>query len=107
MPTPEEFAEAQRARFEEELSDLLRIPSVGTLPAHREDMQRAAGWIADRLRRTGNDAANRQGRFGPGETARAGVGSAGQRSTFSRPIARTKDSRNRGSDGASAAGAGH
>jgi acetylornithine deacetylase/succinyl-diaminopimelate desuccinylase-like protein len=33
MLTPEEFAEAQRARFEEGLSDLLRIPSIRTLPA--------------------------------------------------------------------------
>ena len=56
MPTPEEFAEAQRARFVEELSDLLRIPSISTLPAHRENMQRAARWIADRPRRTGLDA---------------------------------------------------
>jgi acetylornithine deacetylase/succinyl-diaminopimelate desuccinylase-like protein len=56
MPTPAEFVEAQRARFEDELSDLLRIPSISTLPAHREDMQRAARWVADRLRTTGLDA---------------------------------------------------
>ncbi len=56
MPTPDEFAEAQRARFEEELCEVLRIPSISTLPAHREDMQRAARWIADRLRRAGLDA---------------------------------------------------
>jgi acetylornithine deacetylase/succinyl-diaminopimelate desuccinylase-like protein len=56
MPTPAEFVDSQRVRFEEELSDLLRIPSISTLPAHREDMQRAAQWIADHLRKTGLDA---------------------------------------------------
>ncbi len=56
MATPVEFAQEHRARFEEELSDLLRIPSISTLPAHREDMQRAARWVADRLRTIGLDA---------------------------------------------------
>ncbi len=56
MPTPAEFVETQRARFEEELSDLLRIPSISTLPSHREDMQRAARWVADRIRTAGLDA---------------------------------------------------
>ena len=56
MPVPAEFVESQRARFEDELSELLRIPSVSTLPAHREDLQRAARWVADRLRRAGLDA---------------------------------------------------
>ena len=37
----------------EELRALLRIPSVSTVPAHQEDVARAAGWIADRLRRAG------------------------------------------------------
>ena len=56
MPTPTEFVDAQRARFEEELSDLLRIPSVSTLPAHRDDMQRAARWVGDHLCAAGLDA---------------------------------------------------
>src|SRR5690242_15847051 len=56
MPRPAEFVESQRARFEDELSDLLRIPSVSTLPAHRKDMQRAARWVADHLRRADLDA---------------------------------------------------
>lgn len=55
MATPVEFAQEHRARFEEDLSDLLRIPSISTLPAHREDMQRAAQWVADRLRTIGLD----------------------------------------------------
>lgn len=56
MPVPAEFVESQRARFEDELSDLLRIPSISTLPEHREDMQRAAQWVADHLHRAGLDA---------------------------------------------------
>jgi len=50
MPTPVEFAETHRARFESELSDLLRIPSVSTLPEHRDDTRRAAHWVAEYLR---------------------------------------------------------
>jgi len=50
MPTPVEFADAHRARFESELSDLLRIPSISTLPEHRDDTRRAAHWLAEYLR---------------------------------------------------------
>jgi acetylornithine deacetylase/succinyl-diaminopimelate desuccinylase-like protein len=50
MPSPVEFADAHRARFESELSDLLRIPSVSTLPEHRDDTRRAAHWLAEYLR---------------------------------------------------------
>lgn len=35
------------------LLELVRIPSVSTLPAHREDMVTAAEWVADRFRRVG------------------------------------------------------
>lgn len=50
MPSPVEFADAHRARFESELTDLLRIPSVSTLPEHRDDTRRAAHWLAEYLR---------------------------------------------------------
>src|SRR5579864_7387996 len=50
MPTPVEFADTHRKRFESELSDLLRIPSISTLPDHRDDTRRAAHWIAEYLR---------------------------------------------------------
>lgn len=50
MPSPIEFADAHRARFESDLSDLLRIPSISTLPEHRDDTRRAAHWLAEYLR---------------------------------------------------------
>ncbi len=53
MPTPTEFVRERRARFEEELCDLLRIPSISTLPAHRTDVQAAARWVTDHLRTSG------------------------------------------------------
>jgi acetylornithine deacetylase/succinyl-diaminopimelate desuccinylase-like protein len=40
-------------RFLNELKDLLRIPSVSTLPQHKEDLLRAAQFLADELKRIG------------------------------------------------------
>ncbi|MCU1287280.1 MAG: peptidase [Acidobacteriales bacterium] len=42
-------------RFLNELKDLLRIPSVSTLPQHKEDVRRAAEFIANELKRIGMD----------------------------------------------------
>ena len=50
MPTPVEFADSHRSRFESELSDWLCIPSISTLPEHRPDLRRAAHWLAEYLR---------------------------------------------------------
>jgi acetylornithine deacetylase/succinyl-diaminopimelate desuccinylase-like protein len=47
------YEEANRARFRAELMELLRIPSISTLPAHKEDVRRAAAYVADHLRRAG------------------------------------------------------
>ncbi|MDP9038288.1 MAG: dipeptidase [Acidobacteriota bacterium] len=47
------FAQANRSRFVEELKALLRIPSISTDPARAPDVRRAAGCIADELRRIG------------------------------------------------------
>jgi acetylornithine deacetylase/succinyl-diaminopimelate desuccinylase-like protein len=44
---------ANQQRFLAELKDLLRIPSVSTLPQHKEDVLKAAKFIADDLRRMG------------------------------------------------------
>lgn len=48
-----EYAQQQRNRFLEDLKELLRIPSVSTLPEHRPDMERAAEWLRDRLENIG------------------------------------------------------
>ncbi|CAA9578427.1 MAG: Acetylornithine deacetylase/Succinyl-diaminopimelate desuccinylase and related deacylases [uncultured Thermomicrobiales bacterium] len=47
------FFAAERERHLAELADFLRIPSVSALPAHRDDMVRAAGWVAEQLRAAG------------------------------------------------------
>jgi acetylornithine deacetylase/succinyl-diaminopimelate desuccinylase-like protein len=46
-------ARANRERFVEQLSELLRIPSISTLPEHDGDCQRAAEWLAADLSRIG------------------------------------------------------
>jgi len=56
MTSPHEYVRAHSAGFEEELNELLRIPSVSTLPAHRADMLRAARWLVDHLRHIGMEA---------------------------------------------------
>ena len=47
------FVEKNQPRFLEELKDLLRIPSVSTLPEHKPDVQRAAAFVAESLKRAG------------------------------------------------------
>ena len=37
----------------DELSDWLRIPSVSTLPQHKADVERAAGWLAQKMTAVG------------------------------------------------------
>jgi acetylornithine deacetylase/succinyl-diaminopimelate desuccinylase-like protein len=48
-----EYARSQQQRFLNELKDLLRIPSVSTLEQHKVDVQRAAEFVANDLRRIG------------------------------------------------------
>src|SRR6266852_2879941 len=43
------FVRENQDRFLEELKSFLRIPSVSTLPEHRGDVKRAAGFVADSL----------------------------------------------------------
>ncbi|MFN3596022.1 MAG: dipeptidase [Rubricoccaceae bacterium] len=47
------YARAHADAFVAQLQDWLRIPSVSTDPAHAPDTRRAAGWLADDLRRIG------------------------------------------------------
>lgn len=48
---------ANQKRFLNELKDLLRIPSVSTLPQHKGDVRRAAQFIVDELKRIGFEKA--------------------------------------------------
>jgi len=48
-----EFARSNQRRFVEELKDLIRIPSISTLPEHASNVRRAAEFIAAELRRIG------------------------------------------------------
>jgi acetylornithine deacetylase/succinyl-diaminopimelate desuccinylase-like protein len=49
----QDFVHSNETRFLDELLDLLRIPSVSTLPEHKEDVARAAQFVADSLKRAG------------------------------------------------------
>jgi len=53
MSTLESYLSGQRQQLEDDLCELLRIPSVSADPAYREAVQQAAAWVADRLRRLG------------------------------------------------------
>jgi acetylornithine deacetylase/succinyl-diaminopimelate desuccinylase-like protein len=48
-----DYARQNKSRFLNELKDLLRIPSVSTLEQHKADVQKAAQYVADDLRRMG------------------------------------------------------
>ena len=48
-----EFAKQNEGRFLEELKTLLRIPSISTDPDHKQDVRRAALFVADELARIG------------------------------------------------------
>jgi acetylornithine deacetylase/succinyl-diaminopimelate desuccinylase-like protein len=48
-----EWAADNASRFEEELCELLRIPSVSTQPEHAGDCKAAATWLANRMTRAG------------------------------------------------------
>ena len=53
--TVESFLDSTRDQRLESYFELLRIPSVSTLPEHAPDMRRAAEWIAAEMRRIGLD----------------------------------------------------
>src|SRR5450755_1708903 len=48
-----DYARSNQQRFLGELKELLRIPSVSTLEEHKPDVQKAAEYVADDLRRIG------------------------------------------------------
>jgi len=53
MSSIDQYLQSQASRFEEELCQLLRIPSVSADPDHRDDVCRAADWVAEQFRRLG------------------------------------------------------
>jgi acetylornithine deacetylase/succinyl-diaminopimelate desuccinylase-like protein len=48
-----EFIEGRREQHLAELCEFLRIPSVSAKSEHKPDVERAASWVADRLRNAG------------------------------------------------------
>jgi len=56
MANIEQYLTENAGRFEEELCDLLRIPSVSADPKRREDMLRAGQWLVEQFRRLGFQA---------------------------------------------------
>lgn len=55
--TIKSYIDANRERFLGELFELLRIPSISAESAHKDDMKRAAEWLAAALKRAGADTA--------------------------------------------------
>jgi len=53
MPNLEEYLSENRSRFEDELCELLRIASVSADSRHKEDVRRAADWVAGQFRSLG------------------------------------------------------
>lgn len=53
MSQAESYLSEHQARYLDELLDFLRIPSISSLPEHAADVERAATWVADRLRAAG------------------------------------------------------
>ena len=48
-----DYARENQQRFLNELKDLLRIPSISTLPEHKNDVRKAADFVASELKRIG------------------------------------------------------
>lgn len=53
MPTYDTYLREHREEHLNQLMNLLRIPSVSTLPDHKPQMAEAAGWLANRMRQAG------------------------------------------------------
>jgi acetylornithine deacetylase/succinyl-diaminopimelate desuccinylase-like protein len=49
----QQYLAAHQERFEEELLDFLRIPSISALPANAADVRNAAHWVAARVQAAG------------------------------------------------------
>ncbi|MCY4090104.1 MAG: dipeptidase [Caldilineaceae bacterium] len=54
-PALDAYLRSAEAQLLSELCDWLRIPSVSTLPQHKEDIERVAGWLARKMTAVGLD----------------------------------------------------
>jgi succinyl-diaminopimelate desuccinylase len=53
MPRLEQYLTDHASRFEDELCQWLKIPSVSAISAHKADVRRAAAWAAEQLKQIG------------------------------------------------------
>ncbi|MDP4229352.1 MAG: dipeptidase [Bacteroidota bacterium] len=53
MPNILEFIDANKSRYEEELKEFLRIPSISTSPEHKGEMLRCAEWVSSEMKKIG------------------------------------------------------
>ena len=51
-----EYVDLKRDEHLNDLFEFLRIPSISTQSQHKPDIERAAQWVADRMRRVGLDS---------------------------------------------------
>jgi acetylornithine deacetylase/succinyl-diaminopimelate desuccinylase-like protein len=56
MEAVQQYIQANRQRFLDELLDFLRIPSISADTKYKDDVLRAANWLSDELKRVGMDA---------------------------------------------------
>ena len=55
MEAVQQYIQANRQRFLDELLDFLRIPSISADTKYKDDVLRAATWLSDELKRVGMD----------------------------------------------------
>lgn len=55
MQAVQNYIQSNKERFLDELFELLRIPSISADPAYKEDVRRAAEFVAEQLRKAGVD----------------------------------------------------
>ncbi len=53
MESWQTYLNENQEHFIDDLLAFLRIPSISALPEHADDVQRAADWVAERLRAAG------------------------------------------------------
>jgi acetylornithine deacetylase/succinyl-diaminopimelate desuccinylase-like protein len=51
--TVREYIDSNRQRFQDELFDFIRIPSISARSEHKEDVRKTAEWLAERAREIG------------------------------------------------------